>query len=128
MKLLWVMIGGSFGALCRFALGEWTQAYNGFPLGTFITNLLGCLFLGWFLTYVSQHKNIKPEITLLLGTGFIGSFTTFSTFSVETIYYLQHGLVFMAIFYVLASTGFGIVFAYAGYRLANFSKKRSVVR
>ena len=112
------MIGGFFGAVCRYALGEWIPTNNGFPLGTLLINLIGCLFLGWFLTFVSQKKTIRSEFTLIIGTGFIGSFTTFSTFSVETIHLFQEGLVFLALLYVLASTILGLLLAYLGRKLA----------
>ena len=94
MNLLFVMIGGFFGAISRFALGEWIHTSNGFPLGTLFINLIGCFFLGWFLTFVSQKKKIRPELTLLIGTGFVGSFTTFSTFSVETLNLIAAGSYF----------------------------------
>ena len=126
INILLVMIGGFFGAICRFALGEWIHTNNGFPFGTFIINLIGCFILGWFLTYVSQNKRIRPEFTLIIGTGFIGSFTTFSTFSVETLNLFQNGLIFTAILYVLASTVLGIGLAYAGHNLA-IARKREVM-
>jgi len=126
MNLLLVMIGGFFGAICRFSLGELIHTNNGFPLTTILINLSGCFILGWFLTYVSLNKKIRPEFTLIIGTGFIGSFTTFSTFSVETLNLFHEGLVFMAVIYVLTSTGLGILLAYAGHNLA-ISKKREVM-
>ncbi|GGJ99956.1 putative fluoride ion transporter CrcB [Lentibacillus kapialis] len=113
-----MIIGGFFGSICRFALGEWIHINNGFPLGTFLINLIGCFFLGWFLTFVNQKGIIKPEFALLVGTGFVGSFTTFSTFSVETLNLFREGLIFMAFLYVLASTVLGIVLAFSGYKLA----------
>lgn len=118
MRLLFVMIGGFFGAICRFVISEWADTGNVFPLATLLINLCGCFILAWFLTYVSQNKKIRPEFTLFVGTGFIGSFTTFSTFSMETLNLIQNGLFFMATFYVLASTVLGILLAYAGYHLA----------
>ena len=108
MNLLFVMIGGFFGAISRFALGEWIHTSNGFPLGTLFINLIGCFFLGWFLTFVSQKKKIRPELTLLIGTGFVGSFTTFSTFSVETLNLLQQGLIFQGLLYVLTTIILGL--------------------
>ncbi len=126
MNLLLVMIGGFFGAICRFSLGELIHTNNGFPLTTILINLSGCFILGWFLTYVSLNKKIRPEFTLIIGTGFIGSFTTFSTFSVETLNLFHEGLVFMAVIYVLTSTVLGILLAYAGHNLA-ISKKREVM-
>ncbi|MFJ5760958.1 fluoride efflux transporter CrcB [Neobacillus sp. NPDC093182] len=118
MKLISVMLGGFFGALTRYGIGEWIPTDNGFPLGTLIINLIGCFFLGWFLTFITFRKNIKPEFTLLIGTGFIGSFTTFSTFSIETILLFQNGLAVYGTIYVLFSIIFGILLAYLGLKLA----------
>lgn len=123
VNLLLVMIGGFFGAISRFALSEWIHTNNGFPLGTFIINLIGCFVLGWFLTYVSQKKKIRPEFTLIIGTGFVGSFTTFSTFSVETVNLFQQGFVFLGLAYVLATTVLGLLLAYLGRKLALSKKK-----
>ncbi|MBA9027283.1 CrcB protein [Peribacillus huizhouensis] len=118
MHLLAVLIGGFFGAVCRYGVGIGFPAQHGFPIGTFIINLFGCLFLGWFLTFIGQKKTIRPEVTSLIGTGFTGSFTTFSTFSVETIHLFQEGLFFLALLYVFASTILGLLFAYIGRKLA----------
>lgn len=123
MNFLLVMIGGFFGAISRFALGEWIHTENGFPLGTFLINLIGCFVLGWFLTYINQTKKFKSEFTLIIGTGFIGSFTTFSTFSVETINLFQQGLMFFGLTYVFATTIFGLLLAYLGRKLALSKKK-----
>ncbi|MEH7014269.1 fluoride efflux transporter CrcB [Neobacillus niacini] len=118
MKLFSVMLGGFFGAITRYSIGEWIQTDNGFPLGTLLVNLLGCFVLGWFLTFFTIRNNIRPEITLLIGTGFIGSFTTFSTFSVETILLFQNGLAFYGTLYVLMSILLGLIFAYLGLKFA----------
>lgn len=123
MNIIFVMLGGFFGAICRYGLGEWIHTDTGFPVGTLVINLIGCLCLGWFLTFVSQRKKIKPEWTLLIGTGFIGSFTTFSTFSVETIQLFQKGLVFLALLYVVTTTVVGVLLAYLGYKMALVHKK-----
>ena len=118
MNLLLVMIGGFFGAICRFSLGELIHTNNGFPLTTILINLSGCFILGWFLTYVSLNKKIRPEFTLIIGTGFIGSFTTFSTFSMETLHLFQQNLVFMGIFYVLSTAVLGLLLTFLGHKLA----------
>lgn len=119
MKLMFVMLGGFLGAVCRFALGEWLNVDNGFPIGTLMINILGCFFLGWFLTFVSNQKKVNQELTLLIGTGFTGSFTTFSTFSVETLRLFQNGFFFQAIIYVLTSIFVGLGVSYIGWRIAN---------
>ncbi len=112
------MIGGFFGAISRYALGEWVYTNNGFPLGTLLINFIGCFLLGWFLTFVGQKNNISTNTTLFIGTGFIGSFTTFSTFSAETIALLQQGLFMLGLLYVLASIILGLLLSYLGYKLA----------
>jgi fluoride exporter len=118
LKLIYVMLGGFCGAITRYGIGEWIQTNNGFPLGTLLINLLGCFFLGWFLTFITNQGNIKPEIALLIGTGFIGSFTTFSTFSVETILLFQNGQAAFGVLYILISIIFGLLMAYFGLKLA----------
>lgn len=117
MNVLVVMTGGFLGAAARYALGEWVYT-DGFPLNTLIINLIGCLFLGWFLTYISQREHVWREVSLLIGTGFTGSFTTFSTFSLETIQLFQDEFFMLGILYILASTIGGLLLAYAGYKLA----------
>src|SRR5690625_7508591 len=84
MQLLVVMLGGFLGTLSRYALGEWLPTSEGFPLTTLLVNLFGCLFLGWFFTFVGQNYRIDPLLVLSIGTGIIDSFTTFSSFLFET--------------------------------------------
>ncbi|WP_419887455.1 fluoride efflux transporter CrcB [Neobacillus niacini] len=124
LKLICVMLGGFFGAVSRYGIGEWLQTDNGFPLGTFLINLAGCFSLGWFLTFITIREYIKSELTLLIGTGFIGSFTTFSTFSLETILLFHAGQTFYAVLYILSSIIFGILLSYFGLKLAMFNRKK----
>ena len=63
-------------------------------------------------------EKVRPELTLVIGTGFVGSFTTFSTFSVETLNLLQQGLVFQGLLYVLTTIIFGLGLTYLGRKLA----------
>jgi fluoride exporter len=123
LKLISVMLGGFFGAISRYAIGEWIHTDNGFPLGTLLINLIGCFFLGWFLTFFTIKKNIKPEFTLFIGTGFIGSFTTFSTFSLETNLLFQNDHDLYGVLYILISIIFGLLMAYCGLKLAVIKEK-----
>jgi CrcB protein len=116
-----VMLGGLVAAICRYAMGEWISV-DGFPFGTLSVNLIGCLFLGWFLTKVTEWTYLKKEIILMIGTGFVGSFTTFSTFSVETLNLLQAGKIVTACLYVLSSILIGLALTFTGFLLA---KKRT---
>ncbi|MCM3668714.1 fluoride efflux transporter CrcB [Mesobacillus maritimus] len=117
MNILFIMLGGFFGAISRFQLGEWLHTDQGFPLGTLAVNLLGCLILGWFTAF-AQRKGLRAESSLLIGTGFLGSFTTFSTFSVETMNLVVTGEMLLAITYVLVSIGAGLLLAFAGFKFA----------
>jgi CrcB protein len=124
MNLFALIIGGFLGTISRYELGRVILPLsNGFPLGTMIINLLGCLFLGWFLTITLIRWNIRPEIRLGIGTGFTGAFTTFSTFSIETITLIQKHHVELAIVYMVISIAGGIAFSAIGYTLAKATKR-----
>lgn len=124
MKLISVMLGGFFGAIARYSIGEWIQTSNGFPIGTLLINLLGCFLLSWFLTFLTVKKHLSAEFTLFIGTGFIGSFTTFSTFSVETILLFQNGLAVYGVIYILVSIILGLMFAYLGSKFAYINEEK----
>lgn len=118
MNIFIVMVGGFLGAVCRYALGQWIPTYGGFPVNTLLINLSGCIFLGWLFTFISQRKKVSPQLSLFLGTGFTGSFTTFSTFSVETIHLFQNDALIAASLYIVISVFVGLFFVYIGYRVA----------
>lgn len=120
MNLLLVMVGGFFGAISRYILSEWIPIQNDFPSGTLAVNLIGCLFMGWFLTFIGQYKQINPYFAMIIGTGFIGSFTTFSAFSVETILLFQSGFVFLALLYVFLTIFLGLISTFMGYKIGLF--------
>ncbi|WP_041580327.1 fluoride efflux transporter CrcB [Bacillus sp. 1NLA3E] len=116
MNVILVMFGGFLGAISRFLLGNWSFLHStyGFPTGTLIINLVGSLLLGWL---VANYRDQYPRIFLFFGTGFIGSFTTFSTFSVETLNLLEKGKLGLALGYGFISLVAGICFALIGYKL-----------
>lgn len=123
MQILLVMIGGFFGAISRFGMGVLVAAGNGFPFGTLVVNLIGCFLLGWLLTFMNQRSKKRPYINLLFGTGFIGSFTTFSTFSVETNQLFENGLVVLGLLYVVISIFIGLLLSFLGSKVALLHKK-----
>ncbi|MGG4040412.1 fluoride efflux transporter CrcB [Bacillus smithii] len=125
MNLLAIGIGGFFGAILRYSVGKWIPATNGFPVGTLLINLAGCLFLAWFFTITEKRWMINPQLKLAIGTGFTGAFTTFSTFSVETLNLIEHQQFFIALIYLLLSVGGGIGFAIIGAKLATFNIQQS---
>ncbi|WP_026564149.1 fluoride efflux transporter CrcB [Bacillus sp. UNC41MFS5] len=118
MNIFAVGIGGFFGAIFRYLIGKLISPTDGFPFGTLTINLLGCLFLAWFLTITFNRRNIHPNLILAIGTGFTGAFTTFSTFSVETLNLIKNHQMIFALLYVLLSVVGGIALALFGAKLA----------
>ena len=118
MNYLLVGIAGIIGALLRYLVGfsfsKWW--FHDFPLATFITNMLGSFILGWFTHFLPRLKFLHPHMITALGTGLIGAFTTFSTFSVETIQLISTGKWGTALLYVLLSLSCGILFSWVGYQ------------
>ncbi len=106
------------GSLLRYlvSLGTSNLLNNGFPTGTLIANLAGSLFLGWFTARIITRSNLNPVLSATIGTGLTGSFTTFSTFSMETLLMVENGSIGLAIFYVLLSAVGGLLLASAGYK------------
>lgn len=116
MNIIAVGVGGLIGAILRYGIDQLVPLINGLPIGTLIANLLGSFILGWFMFRIS--KQINSPIGLGMSVGIIGSFTTFSTFSVETFSLLARGMIFFAILYVLLTVLGGISLAFAGAKLA----------
>lgn len=117
MIYIGVGLGGMIGSLLRYFVSIGTNNFmnNGFPLGTLFVNLLGSLFLGWFTSNVLARKNLNPVVAAAIGTGLTGSFTTFSTFSLESLTLIESGRIGAAIVYILISALGGILLAAAGY-------------
>jgi fluoride exporter len=116
--MVYVSVGlfGVIGALLRYYLGVSVSTvwHHSFPLATLLANLFGCFLLGWISTYLSRLGKLHPYILTGLGTGLIGSFTTFSTFSVETVTLIHSSNWGMAIIYVLLSFWGGLWAALMG--------------
>ncbi len=87
-KVLWVMIGGSIGALSRYAVALLAVKLFGtrFPWGTLIVNLAGCFLIGLAFSLSERGSSImNPSMRLFFVTGYLGALTTFSTFALETV-------------------------------------------
>jgi CrcB protein len=119
--LLLVGIGGAAGAVARHLLSTWcTQAAHapGFPLGTFAVNLAGCLLVGVLAGCVGRFGAFEADARLLLMTGLLGGFTTFSAFGLETVQLLRRGEWWLAGGYAGGSLLLGIAAVFAGLWLA----------
>ncbi|MCT8138785.1 fluoride efflux transporter CrcB [Anaerobacillus sp. CMMVII] len=117
MNLVFVMAGGAIGAMTRYGVGLYIMRkvpQPPFPLAMLVVNVIGSLGLGIFIgtNYAELEVTVLYEAPLYLfvGLGFFGAFTTFSTFSVETMLLLRQGKVIVAFIYVLLSMALSIIF------------------
>lgn len=120
-----ISLGAIAGALSRYYLSVWfaQRLGVGFPYGTFFINLTGCLAMGCFTTLAFERiLNISLEVRLLVTTGFLGAYTTFSTYGLETYNLLRSGNFVMAGLYGLGSTVLGVIGVQLGVLLARSLK------
>ncbi|MBV4418462.1 fluoride efflux transporter CrcB [Clostridium tyrobutyricum] len=117
MNFLIVGMGGMFGSLTRYSLGQYIQKHLGkyFPIGTIIINITGALVLG-----VLNAANLNPKFYILLCDGFLGAYTTFSTFMFDGIKLFDTNSKINAISYILITIVFGILAYMIGYKITNF--------
>lgn len=121
-ELFAVGIGGFLGAVARYAVSGWIHRLTGpaFPWGTLTVNLAGCLALGVLMRLVETRAVFGPEARLFLGIGVLGSLTTFSTFSYETVELLRTSGPWSALGNAAASLVLGCLAVIAGRALAGW--------
>ncbi|KLU63051.1 putative fluoride ion transporter CrcB [Peptococcaceae bacterium CEB3] len=120
LNILAIALGGALGAMSRYGLGvfisnRWNQS---FPLGTFIINISGAFLLGFLNVLFIERLTVSPAVRLGIGIGFIGAYTTFSTFSFEAITLLENGSFFTAGLYTVLSIAVGFIGTALGVGLA----------
>jgi fluoride exporter len=112
-----ISFGAVAGALSRYYLTNWLGQRFGtsFPYGTFWINLSGCFGMGFFTTFaLIRTELISPELRLLIGTGFLGAYTTFSTYGLETFVLLRTGNILPTVLYWGGSAILGVVCVWLG--------------
>jgi CrcB protein len=115
--MVWfVALGSALGGATRFLLGTFLQQRAGttFPIGTLLINISGSFLLGFLLRYALATTAISPEVRGLLTTGFCGGYTTFSTFTYDTLALVEEGEVARAAAYVGLSVVIALLGAYLG--------------
>jgi CrcB protein len=122
-KLALIALGGLLGTLCRYGLSAWVdgRSQSSFPYGTLAVNLAGCFVAGLLLP-VFERAAVAPEMRLAVFTGFLGGFTTFSAYGVQTVALTADGMFSMAALNVLLSNVAGLAAVWVGSTLS-----RSVV-
>jgi CrcB protein len=115
INVLLVGCGGFFGAALRYLISMRVQAAlgPGFPWGTFFVNIAGCLLIG-FLSGLFLARSFHPSAGLLLITGVLGGFTTFSSFGLETLNLISTGRVGTALLYAFSSLAAGLFAVWIG--------------
>ena len=117
-QILLVGAGGFIGSSLRFVISSWAQRSSfvaGFPLGTLVVNVIGCLLIG-VLVGIADHRHLlEPGQRLFLAVGVLGGFTTFSAFAIETVSLLQSADIARAVMNVFAQITLGCVAALLGY-------------
>ena len=111
-----VFVGGGIGATLRYWLSGIIPRYAGtdFPYGILTINVLGCFLIGFFMSSLEERFMITPSLRILLTIGILGGFTTFSTFSYETISLLRDAEIFKASLYISSSVVICLVGTYIG--------------
>ena len=116
MNLLLIAVGGALGAVSRFLLGNAVNKAMGsaLPFGTFVINVAGCFAMGLLMTLIVDRELLPAAWRLFLCVGFLGGFTTFSSFGYETLMLLAEGRLLAVLAYVGCSVGLGLVAAAVG--------------
>ncbi|MBI3967160.1 MAG: fluoride efflux transporter CrcB [Chloroflexi bacterium] len=116
MDYFWVGLGGGIGAIARYALGVWIVSRVGaaFPWHTLLINVTGSLAIGLVVAVLTERVVADPAWRLLLVVGFLGGYTTFSSYTFEALSLIESGHWPAALWYALGSNGLGLAAALLG--------------
>ena len=119
-KYLLIAAGGALGSMARYWVGSSISSRLGgrFPFGTLVVNLTACLIIGFSLTYLGKRVDTNPAWRYFIPIGFIGAYSTFSTYEWETLSNLRAGAFALAALYALGSLILGLAATWGGVMLA----------
>ena len=119
-KYLLIAIGGALGSIARYAVGAAVTSRMGlrFPYGTLVVNFTACLVIGFTLTFLGNRSDLNPAWRFLIPVGFIGAYSTFSTYEWETLATLRNGAFAVAALYAVGSLVLGLAATWCGAALA----------
>jgi len=115
-RYLLIALGGSLGALARYGASFWVQerVAGAFPYGTFIVNISGCLIMGLVMTRLNEGGELSVNWRFLVPVGFIGAYTTFSSFEFEMFRLAEQGVPLLGLLYVVSSVILGYLALWLG--------------
>lgn len=120
-NILLVFIGGGLGSVCRYLISEITYFKKLiFPYPTLLTNLLGCFLIGLILGWSIKNSNIDSSIIILFTIGFCGGFTTFSSFSYESLTLVNNNQLLNLFIYIFSSILIGIFAVFVGLKISKY--------
>lgn len=119
-RFLLIATGAALGANARYLVGLWAAQRFGmdFPYGTAIVNITGSLILGFLVAWGTTRAGLSPELRLLFAVGFLGSYTTFSSFAAESLQQLESVHMGSALLNIFVNNGIGLAAAWIGMVLA----------
>jgi fluoride exporter len=119
-KYFLIALGGSLGSIARYWVGSAIAGRLGtkFPYGTIVINVSACIIIGFALTFLGKRADLNPAWRFLIPVGFVGAYSTFSTYEWETLSTLRTGAFALAAFYALMSLFIGLAAVWCGSRIA----------
>lgn len=113
---IWLAVGGVLGVWARYAISAWAMRFvlGGFPLGTLLVNVIGCFAAGAVMAHVAYEPAARENLRLLVVVGFLGAFTTFSAFGIETWTLIDRGAARLALLNVVLNVALGLAGAWVG--------------
>jgi CrcB protein len=119
-KYLLIAFGGALGSMARYWVGSTIAGRVGtkFPYGTFVINITACAIIGFLLTFLAKRAELNPAWGFLVSVGFVGSYSTFSTYEWETLSTIRSGAFLLAALYAVSSLILGLAAVWAGSRIA----------
>jgi CrcB protein len=119
-KYLLIAVGGALGSIARYWVGSAIANRMGtkFPYGTFVINVTACVIIGFSLSFMARRANLNPGWRFLIPIGFIGAYSTFSTYEWETLSTIRSGAFAIAALYAVGSLILGLAAVWGGSLLA----------